>query len=295
MTETDNRYDGHIDGVSAALDAGIQIAGPQPLKAGDDRFFTQLVPAGSKVETFDREALEAELEDRYAAHPRRKTGTVHVQDALSFIEYIGRHRIPATEVFADLSRMGLVGVINGNGESVPDDDNPGKCGHGDHRVILELMPTDAWKVWTARDKTPMGQSDFAEHLEDNAGDVVHPDAATMLEVAQSLLATTSADFKSAIRLDNGEVQFRYEETITARAGQAGDLGIPATFTIALAPFEGCDPVEVVARFRYRINGDRLVLSYALLNPQDIARRAFLDHVDAVRNEIEPPIFHGRPA
>ncbi len=234
------------------------------------------------------------LEDKLAIFPRRKTGTVHVQDASSFIEYLAKHALSATEVWADLSRTRLVGVINAHDEASEDRITEGVAGHGDHRVALELLPTKAWQKWTGRDKQWLNQSEFAEHLEDNAVDILNPDAATMLEIAEHFHAAVGADFKSAQRLSDGNVSLRYEETTTARAGQSGDLEIPKTFTVALAPFEGAERVPVDARFRYRINSGKLVLSYALLNVEEIAQRVFLDYVDSVRAEITAPLFQGRP-
>lgn len=280
--------------VAAAVLAGAEAARtPEPIGDGK-RFYTQLV--GDKLEVIDVDALEADWDAKYGERdePRRKTGTVHVQDAASFIRYLEKHQVAATEVYADAARQKLVGVINAHAESVPDDDELGLAGHRDHRVALELIPTPEWQTWLGNNKKLLNQQGFAEHLEDNAADVVRPDAATMLEVASSLVATNGVEFKSAVRLDNGQVQVRYEETTTARAGHAGDLEIPQTFTIAVAPFVGSDPVEVEARFRYRINGGNLALSYALLRPEQIARQAFLDHVEAVADAITPPVFQGRP-
>lgn len=277
---------------AAAVAAGIEIAGPQPLAGTQEnefaRFFTQVVPAGATVKVLDIDELEQTLADR----PRRKKGTVHVQDAISFIRYVEKHQLPGTEVYADAARQRLVAVVNAHDASEGPSEND--AGHGDHRVALELIPTEEWKTWTSLDKKPLNQQAFAEHLEDNAADVIHPDAATMLEIASSLIATNGVNFKQAVRLDNGQVQVRYEETTSARAGHAGDLEIPQVFTIAVAPFVGSEPVEVTARFRYRINGGNLALSYALLRPEQIARQAFLDHVEAVADAITPPVFQGRP-
>lgn len=276
----------------AAVLAGINIAGPRPLDDNEQtgRFFTQVVPAGATIKVYDLDALARPL----AAHPHRKTGTVYVQDADSFIGYIAKHELPCTEVYADTARQALVGVINAHAESTPAEAAENNAGHGDHCVALELLATPEWKTWTALDKKPLNQQQFAEHLEDNAADVIHPDAATMLEIASSLVATTGSQFKSAVRLDNGEVQFRYEEDTRATAGQSGDLDVPQRFIIAIAPFVGSDPVEIEARFRYRINAGNLTLSYALLRPEQIARQAFLDHVEAVADAINPPVFQGRP-
>lgn len=290
MTNFDTDTDVNAGGnTAAAIAAGLEIAGAQPI--GDShRFYTQVVPAGARVDTFDLE----ELEDKLALHPRRKKGTVHVQDAESFIAYIDKHGAPESEVYADLSRMALVGVLNAHEESSLDPNDTPLAGHRDHRVQLELLPTDAWKAWLAHDRKILSQQQFAEHLEDRADDVVQPDAATMLEIAQSLIATNGVDFKSASRLSDGQVQFRYEETTTARAGQTGELDIPQTFALEVSPFEGCPPVQLIARFRYRISAAGLQLFYVLNNPADVAREAFIAYVDTVDDAISQPLFKGRP-
>lgn len=277
------------ENTQAAIDAGTLIAQPQPLDSAE-RFQAIALPEGATVKVIDT----FELEQKLADHPHRKTGTVHVHDAAGFIGYIAKHGLAATEVWADQARSSLVGVINAHTQTLGADDE-GVAGHGDHRVLLELLHSEEWKAWTARDKKWMNQADFAEHLEDNAINVVDPDAATMLEIAESFQGTRSANFKAGVRLDSGLVQIRYEETENARAGHAGDMEIPTTFTLLLAPFVGADPVEVTARFRYRINGGNLALSYALLRADDIARGAFVDIVDTVRDTVTQPVYLGRPA
>ena len=285
--------DFHGNETAAAVLAGYAMK-PEP-HALDERFHLVPRPDGEKPHVIDVEALDLDFTKKYEAdapHPIRKKGTVYVQDAGSFIRYIVKHGLPETEVYADLRGMKLVGVINAHAESSGEQENA--AGHGDHRVVLELVTTDAWNAWVGRDKKPQTQEQFAEHLEDRANDVIEPDAATMLEIASSLMAATGVDFKSALRLSDGQVHFRYEETTTARAGENGELEIPQTFTIAVAPFEGADPVELVARFRYRITSGNLSLFYALLNPDDIVRAAFTDYVDTVAEHIEQPLFKGRP-
>ncbi|SDC45312.1 DUF2303 family protein [Nocardioides lianchengensis] len=284
---------------AAAVLAGYAMKPMPEALAEGSRFFVLPRADGQQPHVIDVDALELDFDKKYegyAPHPIRKKGTVFVQDAPSFIEYLAKHGLPETEVFADLGKMQLVGVINAHAEAdVDNTDRPGGlAGHRDHRVVLELVQTDAWKAWRALDKKALTQEQFAEHLEDRANDVVTPDAATMLEIASSLIATTGVDFKSAVRLGDGQVQLRYEETTQARAGEGGDLEIPQTFTIAVAPFEGADPVELIARFRYRITSGRLSLFYALLNPDDIVRAAFIEYVDHVDNNIRHPLFKGRP-
>ncbi len=281
--------------VSDAIQAGLLIAEADRI-GESDRFFTQLVPAGAKLEQIDLHKLE----DAYADRPRRKTGVVHVRDAESFIVYLAKHGLPETEVWADTKGSALVGVINAHQAAQGDaasqsSDVEGLAGHGDHRVLLELVLSKEWQTWNQLDRQWLSRQDFAEHIEDNAIDVIVPDGATMLEIAQSFQATLNSEFKEAQRISSGEVAFKYVETVQAQAGQAGEFEVPTSFVVAMSPFEGGDPVEVEAKFRYRLRAGELKVSYALTRPHDIQRQAYLDLVQAVADGIPHPVFRGRPA
>jgi len=104
----------------------------------------------------------------------------------------------------------------------------------------------------------------------------------MLELAQSFQAKTKVDFESAQQLANGRRSLQFKETVDARAGQKGEIEIPAEFKLALKPFVGTDPYAVTARFRYRINGGNLLIGYKLNRPADVQRSAFGDIVDAIK-------------
>lgn len=272
---------------AAAVDAGLAIAEPHEITDG---LHTIVVPAGASVKEIDVKAFE----DKYAEHPRRKTGTVLIQSADSFIAYLTKHGLTNSEVWADPARKKLVGVINAHAGSDTTLDE-GMAGHGDHRVSLELIHSPEWTAWVGKDKTWMDQATFAEHLEDNAADVVIPDAATMLEIAQSFHATTGVTFKSAERLHSGEAALHYEETTSARAGEKGDLEIPTQFVLNIKPYAGQDDIaEITARFRYRIRSGQLSLSYALVRPEDHAREVFDGIVVAVDGAVTQPVYTGRP-
>ncbi|WP_426243750.1 DUF2303 family protein [Nocardioides sp. LHG3406-4] len=293
--ETTRRLHNPTCDTDSAVQAGIALA--EPHRVTDD-LHTVVTPAGAQLHQIDLRAIE----DRYAAHPRRKTGTVHVQDASSFIDYIAKHGLRETEIWADPARQALVGIINahaGTGTQTPAEDSSrveAAAGHGDHRILLELIPTDSWTAWLGNDKKWMDQQAFAEHLEDNFLDITVPDAATMLEIAQSFHASTGVNFKSAQRLHSGEVTLRYEESITAKAGQSGDLDIPTEFNLSIQPYwgqnEACD---INVRFRYRIRDGRLSLSYAMSYPKEAAKAVFDAIVENVNAQVEQPVFTGRPA
>lgn len=232
--------------------------------------------AAASSETLERGALVAfatvprvlDLE-AYDLTPYRKRGRVTLTEAAALIAYVKKHRDEDyTELFASWDTGRIVAVLNGHGENL--------AGWGDHRATLVLAPTPAWMRWLGNNAVLLTQTQFAEHIEESLPEIVEPAAATMLEIAQTFQANTAVAFRSARRLQSGETQLRYEEQHDAKAGAQGDITIPTTFTLALAPWEGCDPYRITARLRYRIGSGNLALGYVLDRPDDVKRAAFAD-------------------
>ena len=237
-----------------------------------------------------RAEQQLELVDlaQYAPTPDRKKGQVTLTDAASFSTYINRHAdATTTTLWGDVSRARIIAVF--------DDHSTGtEAGWGQHRALLGLQLTEDWAHWTARDGQMMAQAAFAAHLEDGAAAVVSPDAATLLEVAQSFHAKNNVAFRSAARLDSGEVQFLYEENVTAKAGQKGELAVPASFELGLAPFEGGEAQRIVARFRYRLSEGRITLGYKLTRPDQVLRAAFDEITANIAKAVALPVLAGSP-
>ncbi len=231
---------------------------------------------------------------QYLDQPRRKTGTIVAHDATAFTSYVNKHGLLGTEIWADEANTRVIAVINAHGES-DDQIAEGDAGWGDHRALLAVRRTPAWDAWTKHDGEWMRQEQFAEHIEDRAIDIAKPSGADMLELAQSISGTVGVTFESSKRLSNGEAQIAYKETVDAKAGHRGQLDIPSHIELGLAPFHGGPAYKVKARFRYRINGGQLVLSYALERPEDILREAFADVISAIADNVDDrPVLMGWP-
>ena len=228
-------------------------------------------------------AVSISLEAGLAA-PLRPRGTMQVFDAASFNELLtANDKAGDTTVYInrDAAAPAIVAVLNGNGESGP--------GWGDFRAEIVFRFTPQWKRWTAIDGKSMGQTAFAEFIEDNMGDIVTPPGAEMLEIAQYLSATRSVDFKSAIRLSSGQIQFQNLESIDAKVG-AGQVAIPETITLGIAPVFGLPPFRIEARFRYRIIDGKLSLSIKLQRVEDIMAAVVNDMVNGtVASEGRPAV------
>lgn len=217
----------------------------------------------------------------------RKTGTTTVRDAASFLTYYGKHHDDATEVYSDVEALSVTAVLDAHAADAPR--------FGDHRLVLSLRRTKAWQQWLTLDGHLVSQDEFANFLEDHLPELVDPDAATMLEIAQSIKATTKAEFQSGTRLQSGERKFVFTEDTKATAGAKGDLTIPEVFEIAVAPFEGAAAYKMRARFRYRIDRGHLTLGFKLEQPEERAKAAFADVLTAIAEGIDTPILNGTPA
>lgn len=258
-------------------EVALRSAPPVVLEPGKVHAFH--TPAG--VQKFDLTGPE------HTGIPPRKSGVTTLRDAASWLAYWEKHADDNSEVYADSDRLTITAVLDAN--------TADQARWGGHRVQLALRTTDAWKQWLALDGKLMGQEQFAEFVEDHLPELLEPAAADMLEIAQSIQGVAKAEFQSGTRLSSGERKLAYVETVTAKAGQKGELVIPETFVVGLVPFEGSEGYKLTARLRYRINGGPLQLGYKLERPADILRTAFTDVVETIGEQIDQPVMNGTPA
>ncbi|MFF4834054.1 DUF2303 family protein [Streptomyces sp. NPDC001315] len=271
MTNTDTN-------VQAVAALAQQAVAPKDVEPGG---IYLVATADGGVQTIDLTS------SRYTGHLDRKTGTTTVRDAASFLTYYAKHHDDASEVYSDVEALTVTAVLNAHSADEPD--------FGDHRLVLGLRRTKAWTEWLALDGKLVDQDRFANFLEDQLPYLETPDAATMLEIAQSIKATTKAEFQSSSRLQSGERKFAFVEDTKASAGAKGDLAIPETFIIAVPPFEGAGAYRMTARFKYRLGGGQLALGFKLEQPEERARAAFADVLNAIAEGIDTPILNGTPA
>lgn len=269
------------DNTQAVIDTAIASCVPQPL---DDAapLYSVVVPEGGEHVVVDVGNLLAAYQDT----PRRKKGSVALTIPASLTQYVNRHKVPGTEMFADWRQRKVVAVLNDH-----DTDGPG---WGDHRAVLTLVPTPEWMRWTAHDNKYLSQVEFAEHIIDTTADVVDPSAADLLEMAETFEATKQVNFRSGSRLKDGQRQLNYVETIEAQAGRHGDVTIPDAILLNLSPFDGADLVALSARIRYRIDSGSLRIGYVLDRPDLVLREAFAQVTSGVEEQTGITALWGTP-
>lgn len=245
--------DHFIDNVQAIIDAARKGMDPVVLASGTHAQIIYTPTLG--VQTVDM--------DKLRDVPVRKRGSVTVFDAASLNKILADNAIVgATTIYVnpDADKPAIVAVLNGNGVTGP--------GFGDFRASISFRPTPQWEKWTRIDGKLLPQVEFAEFCEENLVDIASPDSATIMEIVTYLQATQSTEFKSGVRLDNGQIQFTNLENVEAKVG-SGQVAVPSILKLALAPIFGVEPFEIPARFRYRIIDRKLVMGIKLQRVEDV--------------------------
>lgn len=267
---------------------GLAIAEPQYVDPGDLILVKNPISGDSYVINTDA----------YGDQPRLVEGDVTLGTREDFKAYVERHDVKETTTLW-VSRTGLLIALLDDHVGSASTDVENKAAWGHHRARCMLEPTPEWKFWLGMNDTWLDQVDFAEHVEAGLKEIFDPAAADMLELAQEMEASSSADFARSERLDNGLVGISYKETQTARAGQSGRLDIPKEFTLRISPFIGEEAVDMKARFRYRIRGNSLKLAYLLDRPHEVIDKVIANVHNDLRDSFEtegsvPRVFVGTP-
>jgi len=222
--------------------------------------------------------------------PARPTGTIQVYDPESFMLALAQRQdgIRPSVAYADDGAKTLTAILN--------DDKGDAAGWRDYRVEMVQRRTPEWVAWLAFDGKYLPQEEFAEMLEERARQVVEPDAATMLEIAQTLQGTLKADWSAGHRLQSGARQLKWSETISASGGESGTLEPPASFVVRLPLFQGdgTNTTDVRIMFRFRI-GPPFKLGYKIPDADFLEREAFDASVAMVREATGAPTIILGPA
>jgi uncharacterized protein YfdQ (DUF2303 family) len=212
-----------------------------------------------------------------ALHPFRKRGTVQVFDSVSLNTIMGENAGGNVTVYVDRNptKPAIVAVLNGAGRD--------GAGWGDHRAAITFRPTPQWLKWTSIDGKMLAQTDFANFIEDNLLDVKKPAAGDMLEISQFFEVTRTTSFKSVTRPKAGLINFKNEQSdqTSNKSGAGEDMEVPDTITLFLAPMFGGTPMNVTARFRYRIENGTLKLGVKLQRIEEIMSEIIEDFVSLI--------------
>lgn len=265
-----------------ALQAGMQLARkPIGTAVQDAKQFIVLLDADG------RERVEY-LEQRFEA-PARKIGLVILNDEASFIEFWKSQKTEASRIYAKLDPARFLAVF--------DDHNSSPAYRG-YRAEYTPAFSREWQTWNGKNRQPFsGNEEFALWLEDQLPDIVRPDGGKMLEIALNFRVNQAAAFSNAVRLEDGNTQLTFNNTVEASAKiESKTVKIPEEFDISIPVFEGLGAPKyaVKARFRHRLNAGRLSLWYELIRPHKVVEEAFKATLDTIAKATKVVPLFGSP-
>ncbi|WP_162299556.1 DUF2303 family protein [Pseudomethylobacillus aquaticus] len=235
-----------------------------------------------------------EPKEALLAAPLRKSGTVHVHDADSFIMMAKRHGSLADAViYVDVdytnNKVQATAVYNDHGD---------QAGWRDHTTVFMPRQTEEWRRWNKNNKKTMSQVEFANYLEQNIQDIHGgddlPTGSDVLTFVSSLQETRKVKYGSAINLQNGTVQIEFIED--GEKAQKGKLELFREFAVGAAPFFGGTPFKVRAFLRYRIdrNTGEIVFWYELQRADKVLEEACKEMIERIKGESGLPVVYGTP-
>lgn len=276
------------------VEAVVQaVSGPEFLSGNNNEHQYAVIPERMKV---------VDLKP-FIGPPSRIKQNVEMLSVEAFCDYLARYSGPDTVIFANEAAAQYEAVIDYHKAPIVDstlsEDVEARSARGnqDHRMMYRCPQSEQWMAWVLASNKLIEQETFAQFIEANLSDIKKPSGADMLQICLQLQVHKKAAFESGIRLDNGQVQFRYSEEIRGTANtKAGDLAIPADFLLNLPVFVDGKRFEQAARFKYRMEGGKLSLGYELIRPQETFRQAVKQVTTQIREGAAGlPLYQGTRA
>lgn len=269
----------NADAVAELARAGV--VKPEILKTVSGRELLVLPVAGGGATHVDVTEDDAQT----APKPGWIDQRVVVQTTDSLIDYVNRFKGAESVLFADIQASRIVGGLDYHG--------PEAAARVAHRVTLDLPFSIEWKTWTEIDGVLMPQLEFARFLEENAADIVAPDAADLLEVCRDLQARRKVNFTKAVRTATDNENFEYEEETTATT-RKGNVEIPTQFMLRIPVYFGGLTYTINAFLRWRlVEGEGLKLGIKLHNREHVRQAVFKEAVDSAASATDCPAYFGR--
>lgn len=217
--------------------------------------------------------------EKFMQKPLRKRDHRGFQRTEDFIAYVNRFKKENSSIYVD--GLAVIAEL----DHCADVTAPV---WGDSSAKIAFAMTTGMKRWLDNSGKELGQTQFADLLEERAVDIVNPDSATMIEIAQALHVAKNSAVSSVIRQGvNHHITFSDEQKV--RGGN--DADIPSLFEIRLRPFLGSKAViELGARLRVTIRSDKPAFVYELKDYQERILETLHEQVAEISEKIGLPAY-----
>jgi uncharacterized protein YfdQ (DUF2303 family) len=274
---------------------------PHKLDLQEEGCDALLVPNGYEIRD-----MEPYLE-KFRSSPRRRKGIANLDTVESFIGHVMRFKDDHTAIFASKTDTRFLAVLDYHEKRAE-----GKPRFGEHRTFYAPRKSREWDVWVGKNRQGMSQSDFAEFLEDNLGDILSSEdgipenieilatqfgtdfasPSRLLELSRGMKVHSNDTVKQAVNLATGEVTVQY--VTEHHDGGNKPLKVPGLFMIAVPVYEGGQLYQIAVRLRYRVKEGRITWFYELYRHDKVLDDAFEGVCGLVEGETSLPVFRGSP-
>lgn len=276
------------------------------IKRGDvEKGALIVIPNGMKAEGIKKHL------DEYKEKPDRRTGTIIINRAQSFIDIVQRFKSKNSVVFGNVSvtdqsiSAGLTAIFDYH----PEGDKNEAADNCDHRAIYGFPISKAFKNWLGKNDAVMSQIDFAYFLEKRISEMATPtdddkkqieglkptwaDPIDILELSRGLELYSNESFVQRNKLSSGEQEVKF--TSQHVDGDGKPVKIPDFFVINIPVFEGGPRQRILAHLRYRKKDSILVWSFELYNVDEMLLDAFENASAEIKEAVDLPLFFGKDA
>ncbi|QCG77792.1 hypothetical protein QLQ77_gp46 [Gordonia phage Reyja] len=219
--------------------------------------------------------------------PRYVTGERLVSDVVSFLAELDRR--PLNDVVSTLWGRIDEGVIT----AIYDDHLGATADRREDRLTLKLVADPDWTAWHKLSGTFLSQETTGDYLEELAHTIADPTGAEVLEIINSIRATSKGSFESAINRSRGTQKLSFSTEVNASAGRKGELEIPEVISLKLRPWEGHPTFyDIDAWLRLRISNEgNLSIALKLKPTRQTLLQAWADLVDRVEQNTSRPVLN----
>lgn len=224
-----------------------------------------------------------------AAFPPRAPERRTVTDTASFLAEVARR--PLLQGLSTLWGNRDKGQVNVIYNELPADATADYTRRSDVLTLQFVADPDWATLFNAADGRFHSQLEFGDLIE-QAGHLItsHP-AADVMEIVDSIRASSKGSFQSQIKRDTGSVNLTYSEEVSAKAGTATrQLEVPREITLAARPFEDYPLIEIRCWLRINVSQGQLGLGLFPQPYQHLVRDAWTHKTGELAEALEVPVY-----
>jgi len=232
--------------------------------------------------------------------PRRVKTTIEVNCLESFIDYVNRHKEPASIIkLANIgsTQISAIAVIDYHGAPTTPGTSENHPNWQEHKVTFNTRATASWSAWSGNNGAMMSQSDFADFIYQNKLEITEPAGADLLEIITTLKALSKGVFKNMVDHHDGSIDMVMNMKVSTQGGTTDKpLQLPKQIRIVVQGFYGGPELHLTADLKIRVpreDGDPVMFGYKFYRLADDLESMSIEVEQQLKKQTELPVYRCR--